>query len=98
MIDYLCELREGVLEAYTGIVQGLRGDATSSGSGGAVTPDLVVIENQLPFIVQFICEVSRDVEKSDGNIAAAAGLIGLVLRLPLIASEPLIEMRKCVFY
>jgi importin subunit beta-1 len=77
MVDYLCELREGVLEAYTGIVQGLRGDATSSGTpGGAVTPDLILIEPHLNHMVQFLCEVARDVDKSDGNIAAAAGLIG----------------------
>lgn len=79
MVDYLCELREGILEAYTGIVQGLRGDAGSSGvPGGAVTPDLLLIEPHLTYIIQFLCEVARDVDKSDGNIAAAAGLIGLV--------------------
>lgn len=27
MIDYLNELHEGCLEAYTGMVQGLKGDA-----------------------------------------------------------------------
>lgn len=77
MIDYLCELREGVLEAYTGIVQGLRGDAQAAGyPGGPVTPDLALIQPHLPHIVQFMCEISKDPEKSDGNIAACAGLIG----------------------
>lgn len=80
MVDYLCELREGVLEAYTGIVQGLRGEAPSAGvPGGPVTPDLAMIEPHLPHIVQFICEVSRDQEKTDGNLAACAGLIGDLL-------------------
>ena len=78
MVDYLCELREGVLEAYTGIIQGLRGDATSAGTpgSGAVTPDLVMIEPHLPHIVRFICQVAGDQEKTDGNVAACAGLVG----------------------
>ncbi|XP_021959205.1 importin subunit beta-1 isoform X2 [Folsomia candida] len=80
MVDYLCELREGVLEAYTGIIQGLRGDAACSvNPGGAVTPDLTLIESHLPYMAQFLCEVARDTDKSDGNIAAAAGLVGDLL-------------------
>jgi len=71
MVDYLCELREGVLEAYTGIIQGLRGDAPN-----ALNPDLALLDPHLHNIIQFICEVGKDPEKSDGNIAACAGLIG----------------------
>jgi hypothetical protein len=34
------------------------------------------LEPHLNPIIQFICQVSQDQDKSDGNIAAAAGLIG----------------------
>ncbi len=33
MIDYVNELREGCLEGYTGIVQGLKGDSDTQVNG-----------------------------------------------------------------
>merc|ERR1711922_22434 len=38
MLDYLNELREGCLEAYTGIIQGLKGD------GSAPAPELAIVQ------------------------------------------------------
>jgi len=70
MIDYLNELREGVLEAFTGIVQGLKGD------GNAPSPDVQLLEPHVLFIVQFITLVAQDTDHSDGNVAASAGLVG----------------------
>jgi len=72
MIDYLNELREGVLEAFTGIVQGLKGD------GNAPSPDVQLLEPHVLFIVQFITLVAQDTDHSDGNVAASAGLVGWV--------------------
>ncbi|XP_050309987.1 importin subunit beta-1 isoform X2 [Anthonomus grandis grandis] len=70
MIDYLNELREGVLDAYTGIIQGLKGDASNP------SPDVNLLERHIPFIVQFITAVAQDADHSDGTIAVAAGIVG----------------------
>ena len=70
MLDYLNELREGCLEAYTGIIQGLKGDGT------APAPDLTIVQPHVTYIVQFITVVARDSEHSDASVAASAGLIG----------------------
>jgi importin subunit beta-1 len=70
MVDYLNELREGVLEAFTGIVQGLKGD------GNSPSQDVLLLEPHVIFIVQFITVVAQDTDHSDGNVAASAGLVG----------------------
>jgi len=70
MLDYLNELREGCLEAYTGIIQGLKGDTN------APSPDLAIVQPHVSYIVQFITVVARDSEHSDASVAACAGLIG----------------------
>jgi importin subunit beta-1 len=77
MIDYLNDLREGCLSAYTGIIQGLRNSATSSiGDPSVALLELQLVTVQLPFIVQFIETIARDTNKSDSIIGAAIGLIG----------------------
>merc|ERR1719336_3126764 len=70
LLDYLNELREGCLEAYTGIIQGLKGD------GSAPSPDLAIVQPHVAYIVQFITVVARDSEHSDASVAASSGLIG----------------------
>jgi importin subunit beta-1 len=76
MIDYLNELREGCLSAYTGIIQGLRNSATSTGDSSVTQAELQLVTSQLPFIVQFIETIARDPNKSDTIIGSAIGLIG----------------------
>jgi len=78
MWDYLCELRERVLEAYTGMIQGLRGDTQGESEvpTAPVTLELAHIEPQLPRMFQFISKIRNDPELTDGNIAVSAGLIG----------------------
>ena len=77
MIDYLNDLREGCLSAYTGIIQGLRNSASASaGDASATLVELQLVTAQLSFIVQFIETIARDTNKSDSIVGAAIGLIG----------------------
>ncbi|CAF1234582.1 unnamed protein product [Adineta ricciae] len=76
MIDYLNELHEGCLSAYTGIIQGLRNSAATTGDSSAALAELELVTAQLPFIVQFIETIARDQNKSDSILGAAIGLIG----------------------
>lgn len=64
-IDYINSLREGILEAYTGIVQGLKADNRS---------DLLMpyVQNMIG-LLQLIW---MDKERSDEVVKAAIGLIG----------------------
>uniref|UniRef100_U5EL75 Putative karyopherin importin beta 1 n=1 Tax=Corethrella appendiculata TaxID=1370023 RepID=U5EL75_9DIPT len=70
MIDYLNELRESVLEAYTGIIQGLKGVDKTPNS------DVSLMQPHVEFIIKYIMTIAQDQELSDSNIAISAGLIG----------------------
>lgn len=70
LVDYLNELRENCLEAYTGIVQGLKGDKE------VPNPDVLLIQGHVEFIVRYILMIAADPEITDTLIAACAGLIG----------------------
>ncbi|RZF44291.1 hypothetical protein LSTR_LSTR006841 [Laodelphax striatellus] len=70
MIDYLNDLREAVLEAYTGIVQGLKGVEETP------NPDVMLLEPHVQFIIQFITFIALDSDHSEGNVAGCVGLIG----------------------
>ncbi|XP_022662446.1 importin subunit beta-1-like isoform X2 [Varroa destructor] len=68
-IEYLNELRNGCLDAYTGILQGLKGE-------NGCSPTLQVLLPHVPFIVQFVMSIARDPEKNDSLVATSSGLIG----------------------
>lgn len=92
MVDYLNELREGVLDAYTGIIQGLKGD------GATPNPDVMLLEPHIHFIVNFITVIAQDKDSSDGCLAVAAGVVGDLCiafgaaMLQLLDREPINEM------
>ncbi|XP_072298908.1 importin subunit beta-1 [Eucyclogobius newberryi] len=71
MVDYLNELREGCLEAYTGIIQGLKGDQEN-----VIHPDVMLMQPRVPFILSFIDHIAMDEDHSDGVVANSVGLIG----------------------
>uniref|UniRef100_A0A670Z681 Importin N-terminal domain-containing protein n=1 Tax=Pseudonaja textilis TaxID=8673 RepID=A0A670Z681_PSETE len=70
MVDYLNELRETCLEAYTGIIQGLKGDQEN------VHSDVMLVQPRVEFILSFIDHIAADEDHSDGVVACAAGLMG----------------------
>ena len=86
------DLREGILEGYTGIVQGLRGD------GEQPSPDLRCIESSIPYMIHFIITISQDPEISDSIIAGALGLLGDLVTnfgskiLPMVDNEQLNDL------
>jgi len=71
MIDYLNDLRDACLEAYTGIIQGLKGEDERN-----VSPDVLAVEGHLAHILEFINVISQDPDRTDSLVGASCGLLG----------------------
>jgi importin subunit beta-1 len=68
MVDFVNKLRQGILDAFTGIIQGLRGDPNNTAIFG--------FGNYVEDVLQLVSQVSTDPIANDACKAASAGLIG----------------------
>ncbi|VDP23604.1 unnamed protein product [Schistosoma margrebowiei] len=70
MVEYLNSLRTSCLEAYTGIIQGLKGDGPQS------TAALEFVAGHVSHILSFIQHIGADSITTEDLISASCGLIG----------------------
>ncbi|XP_020607239.1 importin subunit beta-1-like [Orbicella faveolata] len=87
MVDYLNELREGCLEAYTGIIQGLKGEAKE----GTPSKELVLVQPHIMHIITFIEVIATDQDHSESNVSSACGLVGDICSAFGAQVHPLLE-------
>merc|ERR1719431_761268 len=71
MVDYLNELRDACLEAYTGIIQGLKGEDEKN-----VNEEVNVVKPHLEHIIAFLGQIATDSERTDSLVGASCGLLG----------------------
>lgn len=70
IVDYSNELRESVLGAYVGIIQGLKGDEYRP------SQDIYLLEAHLPFMVHYIITICSDPYSHAGILKSCCGLVG----------------------
>lgn len=86
LVEYVNDLWESTLHAYTGIVQALKGDADTPHQ------DVLLLQPHVVYISQFLLKVAEQyVDLPDAIIASAAGLIGDLLSVFGQAMLPLVE-------
>lgn len=71
MVDYLNSLWSSCLEAYTGIIQGMK-----EGENGQPCPQLEFVAGHLGFIITFIQRIGNESFLADDLISSSCGLIG----------------------
>ncbi|VDK32430.1 unnamed protein product [Taenia asiatica] len=90
MVDYLNSLWSSCLEAYTGIIQGMK-----EGENGQPSPQLQFVAGHINFIIAFIQHVGNEAVATDDIISSSCGLIGDIVSsfgaqiLPFIDVTPL---------
>lgn len=88
LLDYLAQLRDGCLEAYSGILQGLR---SGNAPNLATAQDLSPLHMQIPSIVLFMESVYLDPDHSDTNLCSLCALVGyasIMFRVSNLARNP----------
>lgn len=86
-VDFICDLRESLLESYTSIVHGSKGDQQA----------LVALSQYVLQVTELISIIASDVNRSDAMVRAAIGLIGDLVdtyktqMIPIIRSEWLVN-------
>lgn len=71
MVDYLNSLWGSCLEAYTGIIQGMKDN-----ENGQPNPHLQFIAPHVSFIINFIEHIGNEALVNDELVSSSCGLIG----------------------
>ncbi|VDN98526.1 unnamed protein product [Rodentolepis nana] len=93
MVDYLNSLWGSCLEAYTGIIQGMKDN-----ENGQPNPHLQFIAPHVSFIINFIEHIGNEALVNDELVSSSCGLIGDIVStfggdiLPYISVTPLQNM------
>ncbi|XP_065052076.1 importin subunit beta-1-like [Rhopilema esculentum] len=86
MIDFVNELRESCLEAFTSIVQGLKGEDEKN-----ISPEVKIVEPHVGNVMKFIEIIAQDPDRTDSLIGACCGLIGDLCSVFGSAMVPIID-------
>eukprot|EP00124_Ichthyophonus_hoferi_P005658 Ihof_evm1s885 gene=Ihof_evmTU1s885 len=71
LVEYQNQLREGVLDAYTGIMIGLKGDDPK-----IYDPSVYQLKTFVPHVIEFVQRCAEDRDHTDTIVRACVGIIG----------------------
>ncbi|XP_077300767.1 importin subunit beta Fs(2)Ket isoform X2 [Arctopsyche grandis] len=90
--DHLNRLRESILEAYTGIIQGFKGDERKPRA------EISLVQPYVPDIIHFMIVIAEEPMHTDNQVAIIAGLVGDLCQgfgppsLQLLDVQPIINI------